>query len=86
MNSPCESMGAATFRILSRMINRPPAARPRRFRPVAEPMEGRALLSHVALTQAVIDPATTASPGRGPTDVIVVNGQVELQPDGILLT
>jgi hypothetical protein len=84
MNSPRESMGAATVWMLSRMINQPSATRPRRFRPVAEPMEARALLSHVALTATVIDPAMTASPGRGPTDVIVVNGQTELQPDGVL--
>ena len=85
MNSPRESMGAATLRILSRMISRPTAARSRRFRPLAEPMEGRALLSNVALTHAMVDPATSGSPGRGPTDVIVVNGQVELQPEGIVL-
>jgi hypothetical protein len=56
MNSPRESIGAATVRVLSRMFYRQPSARPRRFRPLAEPMEARAVLSHVGFTRAIIDP------------------------------
>jgi hypothetical protein len=67
MNSPSESMGAAAVRILSRMMHRPPAARPRRFRPLAEPMEARAMLSHVGLPQAVIQPIAI---GRGPSATV----------------
>ncbi len=117
MNSPRESVGAATVRILSRMIKRPPAAKPRRFRPLAEPMEARAMLSHVGLTRAMIDPiaigrgpsaivggrqpssgatsmeaardlgpGTAAPSGPGTMDAVEVNGQVEIQPDAIVLT
>src|SRR6516164_2885358 len=56
MNSPRESLGAAAVRILSRMIDRPRAAKLRRFRPLAEPMEARAVLSQVALTQTIVAP------------------------------
>ncbi len=90
MNSPRESMGAAAARILSRMIDRPPAARPRRFRPLAEPLEARAVLSPAPLTRAIVNPITLGcSPaaigaavpsGPRPLDVVEVNGQVELQP------
>jgi hypothetical protein len=95
MNSPRESMGAAAVRILSRTINRRRAARPRRFRPLAEPMEARAVLSHIALTPAMIDPSAV---GRGPSaivdgrpsspgigDMVVVNGQVEIQPGDVVV-
>jgi hypothetical protein len=95
MNSPRESMGAAAVRILSRMIDRPSLAKPRRFRPLAEPMEARAVLSHVALTPAMIDPSAVghgpsaivdgrpSSPGIGA--MVVVNGQVETQPGDVLV-
>jgi hypothetical protein len=91
-------MGAATVRILSLMINRPKAARPRRFRPLAEPMEARAMLSQVALTPATIDPmaigrgpsavvdARPAAPGHGTIIMVEVNGQVEVQPGQVVLT
>jgi hypothetical protein len=68
MNSPGVSMGAAADRILSGMMDRPRAARPRRFRPLAEPLEARAVLSHVSLTRAIIDPIAV---GRGPSAVVV---------------
>ena len=91
MNSPRESMGAATVRILSRLMDRPRAARPRRFRPLAEPMEARAVLSQVALTQTIVAPVamTYVGPHRIPdmaapsgfaVDSVEVNGQVEIQP------
>ena len=100
MNSPHESMGVAAIGILSRMRDRPRAARPRRFRPLAEPMEPRVVLSHVTLTRANLDPITI---GRGPSaivdgqrpctpsgpgtmDTVEVNGQVELQPGAIVLS
>jgi hypothetical protein len=67
MNSPRKSVGAAAVRILSRMRDRPPRARPRRFRPLAEPMEARVVLSHVALTRAIIDPIAI---GRGPSALV----------------
>jgi hypothetical protein len=107
MNSPRESVGAAAVRILSRMMNRPRAARLRRFRPVAEPMEARAVLSHVAFTPAMTGPivigrgpssdatAADAGPGLAPATVspsgpgigamVVVNGQVEMQPGEIVV-
>jgi hypothetical protein len=116
MNSLHESAGAAAVRILSWMTKRSRAAKPRRFRPVAEPMEVRAVLSHVALTQAVIEPiatghgpsavvagtqpasdatsanagtdlglATAAPSGPGTGDMVVVNGQVEIQPGEIVV-
>ena len=68
MNSSSESVGAAAVRILSRMMDRRRAARPRRFLPLAEPMEARAVLSQVALTRAIIDPTTI---GRGPSAIVV---------------
>ena len=92
MNSPRESMGAATVRILSRLMDRPRAARPRRFRPLAEPMEARAVLSSVAFTHAIAapmamsqvglhaNPGTTALPRSVTMDTVNVNGQVEVQP------
>jgi hypothetical protein len=67
MNSPRGSMGGAAVRILSRMINRPTAAKPRRFRPLAEPMEARAVLSHVALHQAITHPIAI---GRSPSAIV----------------
>jgi hypothetical protein len=67
MNSPSKSVGAAAVRVLSRMMDRPRAAR-RRFRPLAEPMEARALLSHIAPTRASIDPTAI---GRGPSAIVV---------------
>ena len=54
-----------------------PRANPRRFRPVAEAMEGRAMLSQVALGAAI-----SAAPGA--MDTVVVNGQVEVQPDDVV--
>ena len=67
MNSPRESVGAAAVRILSRIMDRPRAARPRRFRPLAEPMEARAVLSPVAVTRAIIEPIAL---GRGPSAIV----------------
>ena len=92
MNSPRESAGAAAIRILSRMMHRPRSARPRRFRPLAESMEGRALLSHLGFTRAIVAPTAIAEIGHhrhhGPAarsgatamDTVEVNGQVEVQP------
>ena len=92
MNSPRESMGAAIVRIVSRLNDRPRAARPRQFRPRAESMEGRAVLSSVAFTNAIVAPIAMAHVGaqanlgtKGlvglvPMDTIDVNGQVEVQP------
>ncbi len=57
----------------SRMEGRRAKANPRGFRPVAEPMEGRAMLSHAGLLPA---PAASAA-----MDTVEVNGQVEVQPD-----
>jgi hypothetical protein len=70
MNFSCESVGAAAIQILRRMIDRPRAAKPRRFRPLAEPMETRAVLSHVAIAPAMAGPAAS---GRGPS--AIVDGQ-----------
>ena len=67
MNSPRESMGAAAVGILSRMMDRPRAARPRRFRPLAEPMEARVVLSSATLTRAIINPIAI---GRGPSALV----------------
>jgi hypothetical protein len=67
MNSPRESVAAAAVRILSRMMDRPRAARPRRFRPGAEPMEARVVLSQVTLTRAITEPLAI---GRGPSALI----------------
>jgi hypothetical protein len=58
---------AAAVRILSRMVDRPRAERPRRFRPLAEPMEARVVLSQVTLTRAIIDPIAI---GRGPSALV----------------
>ena len=92
MNSPRESMGAAIARIVSRLTDRPRAARPRRFHPHAESMEGRAVLSSVAFSRAIVAPIAMAQVGahanlgaKGlvglmPLDTIDVNGQVEVQP------
>jgi hypothetical protein len=89
MNSPSESVGAAAVRILSRLMDRPRAARPRRFRPLAEPMEARAVLSHVALApaiaaghgpSAIVDGRQPSPPAVRPMDAVEVNGQVEVQP------
>ena len=91
MNSPRESLAAAAVRILSRMMDRPKASKPRRFRPLAEPMEARAVLSHVALTQAIVAPVAmayvgphripdTPAPSGFAVDSVEVNGQVEIQP------
>jgi hypothetical protein len=64
----------------------------RRFRPLGEAMEGRALLSQFSVTAALAAPAVVASAGSHqspapapsggvlPMDTVVVNGQVELQP------
>jgi hypothetical protein len=67
MNTPSESVGATAVRILSRMMDRPRAARPRRFRPLAEPMEARTVLSHVALHQAITHQIVI---GRSPSAII----------------
>jgi hypothetical protein len=75
MNSLRKWVGAVAVRIRSRTTDRPSQARPRRFRPLAEPMEARALLSQVALTGAMTDPNPT---GHGAVEV-VVNG---LSPRG----
>ena len=48
-------------------------ANSRGFRPFAEPMEGRAMLSHAGFMPV------TAAPGA--LDTVEVNGQVEVQPD-----
>jgi len=92
MNSPRESLAAAAVQILSRMMERPRASKPRRFRPLAEPMEARAVLSQVAFTQTIVAPVAMANvdPHRIPDkpapsgfaviDSVEVNGQVEIQP------
>ena len=92
MNSLRNSVGAAAVRILSRMIDRPSQPKSRRFRPLAEPMEGRALLSHLGLARAIVAPVAIADAGphrhHGPAvrsgaramDTVEVNGQVEVQP------
>jgi hypothetical protein len=67
MNSPRKSVSAAAVRILSRMMDRSRAARPRRFCPLTEPMEARVVLSHVTLTRAIIDPIAI---GRGPSAIV----------------
>ena len=67
----------AVARILPRTIGRPAPARPRRFRPLAEPMEARALLS-----QFLPAPVSTDAPPVDcrPADTVGGNGQVENQP------
>ena len=74
MNSLLRSMGAVVVRFRSRTTDRPSQARPRQFRPLAEPMEARALLSQVALIPT----------GQGAAD-IVVNGQTENQPGEVVV-
>jgi hypothetical protein len=85
-------MGAAAVRVLSRLVDRPRTARPRRFRPLTEPMEARAVLSSVGFTHAIAapmamaqvglhaNPGTTPLPRSVTMDTINVNGQVEVQP------
>jgi hypothetical protein len=67
MNSPSESVGVAAVRILSRMMERRRAARSRRYRPLAEPMEARAVLSHVILHQAITHPIAV---GHSPSAIV----------------
>jgi hypothetical protein len=69
MNSPRKSRGAVAVRVLSRMSDRPQSGRSRRFRPLAEPLEARAVLSPLALTRAILDPIAL---GGGPP--ALVNG------------
>ena len=57
----------------SEMGRRRAKANPRGFRPFAEPMEGRAMLSHAGFVPAPAAPR--------PLDTVEVNGQVEVQPD-----
>jgi hypothetical protein len=112
MNSLHESVRAAAARILSQRTGRPRAMRSRRFRPLAEPMEARAVLSQLALPTMSVGPegagpgasvvvgrpqpsfdvasadaGTYSDPGAadpsGAQTVIVVDGQVEIQPDQI---
>jgi hypothetical protein len=80
MNAPRESIGAAAVRILSRMIDAQRPAKPRRFRPLAEPMEGRIVLSHLNIPGAIIDPIVPAT-----VETVVVNGQVEIQPGDVVV-
>jgi hypothetical protein len=67
MNSLRKSMGSAAVGILSRMMDQPRAARPRRFRPLAEPMEARVVLSSATLTRAILNPIAI---GRGPSAIV----------------
>ena len=82
MNVLRKLVGVAAVGAPGRMMDRARAAKPRRFRPLAEPMEARALLSHVALAPAMADPVPTG-PGAGA--MVVVNGQVEMQPGQIVV-
>ena len=72
MKSLRELVGAMAGRDSWRSMTRPRADR-RRFRPLAEPMEGRAMLSHVGLG-GVVHPVPVALDSGGS------NGQVEVQP------
>lgn len=67
MNTLRESVGAVAARILSRMTDQPRAAKRRRFRPLAEAMEARAVLSHVAVSTAIIGPIAV---GRGSSAIV----------------
>jgi hypothetical protein len=72
MKSLRELVGAMAGRDSRSRMPRPRAER-RRFRPLAEPMEGRAMLSHVGLGGVV-------HAGVGAMDSGGSNGQVEVQP------
>jgi hypothetical protein len=76
MKSLREMVENLAGRRLSGKIVRPRAI-PRRFRPAAEAMEGRAMLSHAGLGAAI-------HAGSGTLDTVVVNGQVEVQPDDVV--
>lgn len=92
MHSQRESMVVVSIRILSHSTERPGRARPRRFRPLAERMETRAVPGALAFGQVVVPPAAIAivEPHRDPgissalqpltADEIEVNGQVETEP------
>ncbi len=72
MKSLRELVGAMAGRDSLTRMPRPRADR-RRFRPLAEPMEGRAMLSHIGLGGAV-------HAGVGAMDTSGSNDQVEVQP------
>ncbi len=72
MKSLRELVGAMAGRDSLTRMPRPRADR-RRSRPLAEPMEGRAMLSHIGLGVAV-------HAGVGAMDSGGSNGQVEVQP------
>jgi hypothetical protein len=72
MKSLRELVGAMAGRDSLTRMPRPRADR-RRLRPLAEPMEGRAMLSHIGLGGAV-------HAGVGAMDSGGSNGQVEVQP------
>jgi hypothetical protein len=74
MKSLRELVGAMAGRDSLTRMSRPRADR-RRFRPLAEPMEGRAMLSHIGLG---LGGAVHA--GVGARDSGGSNGQVEVQP------
>jgi hypothetical protein len=77
MKSLRELMGAMAGRDSWSRMPRPRADR-RRLRPLAEPMEGRAMLSHIGLG---IGGAVHA--GIGAMDSGGSNGQVEVQPGDV---
>ncbi len=77
MKSLRELFGAMAGRDPLTRMPRPRAGR-RRFRPIAEPMEGRAMLSHAGVVGAVHSVLRAL-------DTSGSNGQVEVQP-GVVST
>lgn len=92
MHSQRKSMVEVSILILPRLTNRPVRARPRRFLPLAERMETRAVPGALAFGEVIVPPAAIAIVGPqgdvGLTsalralvpDEIEVNGQVEIDP------